>query len=77
MSKTTNKFSPEVRDRAIHMVWEHEPSILRLPKPKNVTMPCWTRQPWPHNFNQTASGKPGAVQPTFRSRPKSSFGGTK
>ncbi|KAB2719958.1 hypothetical protein F9K75_02445 [Brucella intermedia] len=24
MSKTTNKFSPEVRDRAIHMVWEHE-----------------------------------------------------
>ena len=25
-------------------------------------MPCWTRQPWPHNLNQTASGKPGAVQ---------------
>ena len=25
-------------------------------------MPCWTSQPWPHNLNQTASGKPGAVQ---------------
>ena len=25
-------------------------------------MPCWTSQPWPHNFTQTASGKPGAVQ---------------
>lgn len=34
----------------------------RLPKPKNVTTPCWTKQPWPHNSNQMASGKPGAVQ---------------
>ena len=25
-------------------------------------MPCWTSQPWPHNFNRRASGKPGAVQ---------------
>ncbi|SSC66214.1 TIR domain-containing protein [Ciceribacter selenitireducens] len=25
-------------------------------------MPCWTHQPWPHNLNQTVSGKPGAVQ---------------
>ncbi|WP_082352652.1 EAL domain-containing protein [Rhizobium sp. AAP43] len=24
-------------------------------------MPCWTRQPWPHNLNQTVSGKAGAV----------------
>ncbi|MCF3643352.1 S8 family serine peptidase, partial [Rhizobium sp. TRM95111] len=23
--------------------------------------PCWTYQPWPHNLNQTVSGKPGAV----------------
>jgi hypothetical protein len=25
-------------------------------------MPGWTHQPWPHNLNETASGKPGAVQ---------------
>ena len=25
-------------------------------------MPCWTHQPWPHNLNQTVSGKAGAVQ---------------
>ncbi|MCF3641983.1 hypothetical protein LXM94_18615, partial [Rhizobium sp. TRM95111] len=25
------------------------------------TTPCWTYQPWPHNLNQTVSGKPGAV----------------
>ncbi len=25
-------------------------------------MPCWTRQLWPHNLNQTVSGKYGAVQ---------------
>ena len=25
-------------------------------------MPCWTSQPWPHSFTQTASGKTGAVQ---------------
>ena len=24
MSKTTNRFSPEVRERAVRMVWEHE-----------------------------------------------------
>ncbi|MDX3926997.1 MAG: hypothetical protein QHC90_14480, partial [Shinella sp.] len=24
--------------------------------------PSWTNQPWLHNLNQTASGKPGAVQ---------------
>ncbi|MCF3643382.1 hypothetical protein LXM94_25885, partial [Rhizobium sp. TRM95111] len=27
--------------------------------------PCWTYQPWPHNLNQTVSGKPGAVQSAF------------
>ena len=25
-------------------------------------MPCWKNQHWPHNLNQMASGKPGAVQ---------------
>ena len=25
-------------------------------------MPCWTHQLWPHNLNQTVSGKAGAVQ---------------
>jgi len=29
MSKITNKFSPEVRQRAIRMMLDHEPSILR------------------------------------------------
>lgn len=24
-------------------------------------MPCWTSQPWPHNLDQMASAKPGAV----------------
>ncbi|WP_210178130.1 hypothetical protein, partial [Sinorhizobium saheli] len=27
--------------------------------------PCWTSQPWPHNLNQPASGKPGAVQSDY------------
>lgn len=31
-------------------------------RPKNDTMPRWTHQRWPHNLNQTVSGKPGAVQ---------------
>ncbi|NTG64904.1 hypothetical protein G6L45_30380, partial [Agrobacterium rhizogenes] len=31
------------------------------PKPRSSTTPCWTNQPWPHNLNQIASGKPGAV----------------
>lgn len=34
----------------------------RQPRQKNDTMPCWTRQQWPHNLNQTVSGKAGAVQ---------------
>ena len=25
-------------------------------------MPCWPNSHWPRNLNQTASGKPGAVQ---------------
>ena len=29
-------------------------------------MPCWTSQRWPHNLNQMASGKPGAVQIGFQ-----------
>ncbi|MEW9612993.1 hypothetical protein AB3G45_03945 [Shinella sp. S4-D37] len=33
----------------------------RQPRPKNDITPCWTRQPWPHNLNQTVSGKAGAV----------------
>ncbi|WP_210252792.1 hypothetical protein, partial [Agrobacterium vitis] len=36
--------------------------ISRQPRPKNDTTPYWTRQPWPHNLNQTVSGKAGAVQ---------------
>lgn len=36
--------------------------ISRQPRPKNDTTPCWTCQPWPHNLNQTVSGKAGAVQ---------------
>ncbi len=35
----------------------------RQPKPRSSTTPCWTNQPWLHNLNQTASGKPGAVHP--------------
>ena len=36
--------------------------ISRQPTPKNDTTPCWTCPPWPHNLNQTISGKAGAVQ---------------
>lgn len=35
--------------------------IYRQPKLKTATTPCWTKQPWPHSSNDTASGKPGAV----------------
>ncbi len=34
----------------------------RRPKPKSATTPCWKNQPWQRDSNQTASGKPGAVQ---------------
>ena len=34
----------------------------RRPKPRNATTPCWSNQPWPRDSNETASGKPGAVQ---------------
>src|SRR6202040_3803798 len=37
-------------------------AIYRRPKPSNATTPCWNNRPWRHNLNQTASGKPGAVQ---------------
>jgi uracil-DNA glycosylase family 4 len=37
-------------------------ATFRQPKPRSDTTPCWTSQPWPHNLNQKASGKPGAVQ---------------
>ncbi|WP_374828659.1 Tn3 family transposase, partial [Brucella daejeonensis] len=30
--------------------------------------PCWTRHPWPHNLNQTVSGKPGAVHTDMQRR---------
>src|SRR3546814_10511358 len=36
--------------------------ISHLLKPRNVTTPCWTTLPWPHNLRQMASGNPGAVQ---------------
>lgn len=35
---------------------------FRPPRLKNDTTPCWTCQPWPHNLNQTVSGKAAAVQ---------------
>jgi hypothetical protein len=43
----------------------------RLPEPignippaeaEQASTSCWNNQPWPHNLNQTASRKPGAVQ---------------
>ncbi|MBB4105971.1 hypothetical protein GGQ66_004559 [Rhizobium borbori] len=37
-------------------------ATYRQPRQKNDTMPCWTSRPWPHNLNQTVSGKSGAVQ---------------
>jgi len=36
--------------------------IFRQPRQNNDTTPCWTRQPWPLDLNQTVSGKAGAVQ---------------
>jgi hypothetical protein len=78
MSKTTNKFSPEVRARAVRMILDHEgdyPSrwsavvsvadkVGCAPQTlHNDITPCWTTFPWPRNLNQMASGNPGAVQP--------------
>ena len=37
-------------------------ATFRQPKPKSSITPYWTNQTWPHNLNQTASDKPGAVQ---------------
>lgn len=41
--------------------------IYRQPKPRTGITPCWTNQPWPHNLNETASGKPGAVHTCINS----------
>lgn len=35
--------------------------IFHQRKPKQTSTPLWKEQTWPHNLNQTASGKPGAV----------------
>ena len=37
-------------------------ATYRQPRSKSDITPCWTRQPWPDNLNQTVSGKAGAVQ---------------
>src|SRR5215468_8107103 len=34
----------------------------RRPKPRRATTPYWKSQLWRRDSNQTASGKPGAVQ---------------
>jgi len=34
----------------------------RRPKPRSATTPYWKSPPWRRDSNQTASGKPGAVQ---------------
>jgi hypothetical protein len=36
-------------------------ATYRQPKLRSSITPGWTRQPWPHNLNEMASGKPGAV----------------
>ncbi|WP_244510119.1 type II toxin-antitoxin system RelE/ParE family toxin, partial [Rhizobium sp. AC27/96] len=33
------------------------------PKPRSSITPCWAHQPGPHNLNEMASGKLGAVHP--------------
>ncbi|MBP2549681.1 hypothetical protein J2858_002604, partial [Neorhizobium galegae] len=38
------------------------------PKPRSSITPCWTHQPGPHNLNEMASGKPGAVHWQLRGR---------
>ena len=32
-------------------------TILQLTRGDNI-MPCWTQQPWPHDLNEMAFGKP-------------------
>ena len=45
----------------------HEVAVQ--PKPRSATTPYWKSQPWRRDLNQTASGKPGAVQNDYgRSR---------
>ena len=36
-------------------------ATFRPPRPNTTSTQCWTNKKWPHNLNQTASGKPGAV----------------
>lgn len=38
----------------------------RQERPNNDAMPCWARQPWPHNLKQMVSGKAGAAQSAGR-----------
>ena len=42
--------------------WLLEP-IGNIPPPEaeEATTPCWNNQPWRHDSNEMASGKPGAV----------------
>ena len=47
--KTTNKFSPEVRDRAVRMVLDHEGKHQQ--KPKTATTLCLKSQPWQRDSN--------------------------
>jgi hypothetical protein len=43
-----------------------EPSeTYRQPKLKSGITLCYTKQPWPHNLSEMASGKPGAVHIPF------------
>jgi transposase len=70
-SKTTNKFSPEVRTRAVRMVLDHEGehasrwaavvSISAKIGCTPQTLHEWLKPPWRRDSNKMASGNPGAV----------------
>ncbi len=42
-------------------VFWSQSETFHQPKLRSYTTPCWTNQRWPHNLNQKASGRPGAV----------------
>jgi transposase InsO family protein len=43
-------------------------ATFRRWKPRHATVPCCKSRPWQRDSNETASGKPGAVHKTYRTR---------
>ena len=67
MSKTTNRFSPEVRARAVRLVLEHEGALLRYAGRAGHGSVTQTKQP-PANPARFNPGPYGAPAPLIQAR---------